>query len=52
MEECPKCLGIGEVYTPIDNDVKECELCKGKGVVDEYKVDAYDPLEEEWKENE
>ena len=50
MEECPKCLGVGEVYEPIENNVKECKLCEGEGVVEYFIVDAYDPLDEEWRE--
>lgn len=45
--ECPKCLGKGEVYSPLDDYVIECKLCDGLGLVSERKADLYDPIADE-----
>lgn len=45
--ECPKCLGEGEVYDPINDDMMACPLCKGKKFVDERLADLYDPVADE-----
>ena len=44
--ECPKCLGIGEVFDPIEENEVRCNLCRGKGKVSEEIADSYNPLED------
>jgi hypothetical protein len=45
--ECPKCLGEGEVYNPINDGIMICPLCKGKKEVEEKLADLYDPIADE-----
>jgi excinuclease UvrABC ATPase subunit len=45
--ECPKCLGEGEVYDPINNTSITCNLCKGKKNLEEKLADLYDPIADE-----
>ena len=47
LVECPKCLGEGEYYSPLEDTVTECSLCKGKKVVSEKLADTYDPIADE-----
>lgn len=42
--ECPKCLGLGELYSQIEDNMIKCNLCKGKMDVEEEIADLYDPV--------
>ena len=42
---CPHCLGTGEEYSPVHDDVQICTLCKGDKKVTVKEKDSYDPLE-------
>ncbi len=33
MKECPKCLGTGDIYNPLEDNIISCSLCKNKGKV-------------------
>jgi len=33
MNECPKCLGTGDVYNALEDNMISCSLCKGNGKV-------------------
>jgi hypothetical protein len=45
--ECPRCLGEGEIYDPINDSSMVCPLCKGEGIIDEKLADLYDPVGDE-----
>lgn len=45
--ECPKCLGEGEYYSPLDDNVVQCSLCKGQQQVTEKLAELYDPIADE-----
>lgn len=42
--ECPKCFGEGKYYSPLNDEEKVCNLCKGEGKVLEDIADIYDPI--------
>jgi len=44
---CPKCLGQGEYYNPLEDNVTKCNLCKGVGLVNERLAETYDPIADE-----
>ncbi len=45
--ECPKCLGLGEIYDINLDTVIKCTLCKGKKYVSDKIADLYDPIADE-----
>lgn len=45
--ECPKCLGEGEHYSPLEDTVIACRLCKGNKVISEKLAETYDPVADE-----
>ena len=45
--ECPKCLGEGYHYDAREDQMVECKLCEGLGLVSERKADLYDPIADE-----
>lgn len=45
--ECPKCLGEGKYYNSLNDDVVDCNLCKGIGIVLEKTAELYDPMADE-----
>ena len=47
LVECPKCLGEGEYYSPLDDNVTKCSLCKGEGKITARLADTYDPIADE-----
>lgn len=44
MKQCPKCMGLKEVFD--GEDYHACNFCKGEGEVDDQKFDSYDPMGE------
>jgi len=47
LVECPKCLGEGTYYSPLEDNVVMCSLCKGKKTVTERLAETYDPIADE-----
>ena len=45
--ECPKCLGEGEYYSPLEDNVIKCILCKGVGKISQKLAETYDPIADE-----
>ena len=45
--ECPKCLGEGEYYSPLEDNVVTCSLCKGNKEITERLAETYDPIADE-----
>lgn len=40
-EECPNCLGTGEVYSRRTKKGIECNICNGNGEVESIIAEAY-----------
>jgi DnaJ-class molecular chaperone len=47
LQECPKCLGEGEYYSPLEDNVVKCSLCKGVGKISQRLAETYDPIADE-----
>jgi hypothetical protein len=44
---CPKCIGEGEYYSFLEDNVIICKLCKGNKKVNNKIADCYDPVADE-----
>jgi hypothetical protein len=45
--ECPRCLGEGKHYSPLEDDVIDCKLCDGECEISQKLADTYDPIADE-----
>lgn len=39
MEDCPKCLGTGEVFT--HSKLRKCNLCEGEKIIENDLAEDY-----------